>query len=448
MKSYMSHALALLSVACGPVFGESVATDELSSVHARAAMGQITAGIVVGPDLKAEAPDFAVQAEALVREQLRYSVGFLNGRKGAPSLQRTKITSVTRVGAAGPGLAQYKYSAELSLILGHSPENDAAKELEMLLPAQVDTAFLTGFLARYKVDCVSNLRDKPTLETFFYYYRPEAFFCPITQSKKPLDTASVQHVKLALESQPEGPTTYPEYDAIWNDGKLVYTGVFMQVDGAFGDIGRESYGSTVRELTETFGVPTIEVPKGMTAKDLANQVRAVNVQPSELALRFASPKGPVEVHLYLLAKLTEPEVSVPDFANRYGASVENSDLVAFSGHASYGLDVERFSKLGRFKSGQYQMFLLNACDSFAYEAPVLREAHLAINKAAAAPASFFDLVVNAMPAPAHEIPGVTMSFVRAFAEGKQSYKEILATINEEQRAVVLYDEDNLWKPKK
>jgi hypothetical protein len=446
MKPYISHLGFAALLACSAPADPNQATGELTAVHARAVVARIESGLVVGPDVPADAADFRTRADAIVSAQLRYAVGYLNGRKGSQSLQRTVIKNVVRVAGAGAGagLAQYRYVAELQVMLGHAPENDAATELELRLPAQVDPAFLSGFLERYKTDCVSNLRDKPTVDTFFYYYRPEAFFCPLLSAAKPVDASSIQKVKATLQALPEGPTTFPEYDAIWKDGKLVYTGVFMQVDGAFGDIGRESYGSTIRELTTSFGAPTVVFPKDLTAKELGKQVHFNDVRPAELFLTFASAKGPIEAHLYLLASMEKPEQSVPDFASKYAANTEQADLVVFSGHASYGSDVERFSKLGSFKKGQYQVFLLNACDSFAYEAPALREAHLAVNQSAANPAGFFDLVVNAMPAPAHEIPGVTMSLVRALAAGTQSYKDILATINEEQRAVVLYDEDNLW----
>jgi hypothetical protein len=445
-----SLVLALSAVAFGAVGCADSDADvgpsdsNLSSVHARQVAATVTDGLVVGVDVAESAPDFRAQVEAIVRAQLQYSVGFLNGRSGAPSLRRTVVKNVVRVGPAGAGLAQYRYSAELDVMLGRSPENDAATSIDLLLPAQVDTAFLTSFVSRFKTDCVSNLRDKPTVDTYWYYYRPEAFFCPLTKTPKPADLAAVQRITAKLSAKPEGPVTYPEYDAVWKDGKFMYTGLFMQVEGVFGDIGRESYGSTVRDMTAAFGEPTIVFPKGLTPAQLTQQIRTNNIQIPELILNYKTPKGPMEARMFLLASLETPDTSVKDFTAKYNAATEQADLVVFSGHASYGKDVERFSKLGKTAAGQYQVFVLNACDSFAYEAPELRDAHLRANAAAANPAGFFDLVVNAMPAPAQEIPAVTLSFVTAFAEGKRSYKSILGTVNQEQRAVVLYDDDNLW----
>ncbi len=447
MKSYISY-LALVGVAAAGCAEATRGIDqtgsEVVSVHTRRVAAKITDALVIGPDTAVDEPDFRARAEAVVRDQLRYAVGFLNGRNGAPSLRRTAVTSVVRVGAAGAGLAQYRYAAELDVMLGHSPDNDAASSLELLLPAQVDTAFLATFVEHYKTDCVSNLRDQPTIDSFWYYYRPEAFFCPLTKAPKPTDLSAIQRVTATLTPQAEGPVTFPEYDAVWKDGKFIYTGLFMQVEGAFGDIGRESYGSTIRDMTAAFGQPTIVYPTTLTTAKLTQQVRASNVQVPELVLTFTTPKGPMEARMFLLASLDNPDASVPDFTKKYEAATEHADLVIFSGHASYGRDVERFSKLGKFAADQYQLFVLNACDSFAYEAPELRDAHLRVNAGSTRPAGFFDLVVNAMPAPAQEIPAVTLSFVTALAGASQSYKDILSTVNEEQRAVVLYDEDNVW----
>jgi hypothetical protein len=427
-----------------PAADDGLVEGELVSVHTRQVVAAISDALVIGPDVAVNAADFQARAETVARDHLRYTVGFLNGRNGAPSLKRTVIKSVVRVAVAGPGLAQYRYSAELDIMLGRDPTNDTATSLEFLLPSQVDTAFLTSFVERYKTDCVSNLRDKPTIDTYWYYYRPEAFFCPLTKTPKPADISATTRVKATLTTKPDGPVTFPEYDAVWRDGTFQYTGLFMQVEGAFGDIGRESYGSTIRDMTAEFGQPTIVYPPNLTLAKLTQQIRASNVVVPELVLKFNSPKGPVEARMFLLASLETPDTSVPDFAKKYETATERADLVVFSGHASYGRDVERFSKMGKFAAGQYQLFVLNACDSFAYEAPDLRDAHSRINAAASNPSGFFDLMVNAMPAPAQEIPAVTLSFVKALAQAKLSYQEILTTINSEQRAVVLYDEDNQW----
>jgi hypothetical protein len=450
--------LALALVSCAPPDTdetlEAPEDDEEAFASATSVLldGAIDAGVVIGPAVPPGA-DPGAHAEAVVRKQLRYAVGYLNGRNGSPSLDRTIVESVEATGEdVGAGLAAFKYKARLVVALDKIAHAGGPSSLDLILPRRVDNVSLAAFVKQYKTDCAMGLNLSPTVENYWYYYRPEAFYCPLKAPSLAADKDAAVSIPMALSPRPEGPTTYPEYDLLWQAGRLRYTGIFMRVDSVFGDVGEESMAATARYLIQAFGEPTIVVPQGLTQSQLKLRIQQNRLEANEVRLTFASASGPIDVTLFLLESLQAPDVSVPAFIEKYDEILRSPGVIAFNGHASYGVDVERFSSLGSVGTGAHHLFVLNACDSFAYEAPALREAHRQANAASATPDGFFDLVTNAMPAPAYDMPAINMAFVVGAASKTRSYSDILSGADAEfaphpgQRAVVVYDEDNLWKP--
>jgi hypothetical protein len=64
----------------------------------------------------------------------------------------------------------------------------------------------------------------------------------------------------------------------------------------------------------------------------------------------------------------------PVFEDRYNELSTDADVIVYNGHAGLGQNVRKLATMGRFKSGKYQIFYMNGCDTFAYVDGSLAEA--------------------------------------------------------------------------
>src|SRR5438270_10528072 len=97
--------------------------------------GQLTAASASNPN-------------GLVRAQLLYTVGSLNGENGVAQLQKLKLTNVTTT-AIGGGLYRVRYHAHLPVAWGSKVNLPSA--YSFTLPLRADAA--TAFTNRYGATC-------------------------------------------------------------------------------------------------------------------------------------------------------------------------------------------------------------------------------------------------------------------------------------------------------
>ena len=99
--------------------------------------------------------------------------------------------------------------------------------------------------------------------------------------------------------------------------------------------------------------------------------------------------------------------------------------------------------MGKFVKGQYQLFLVNGCDTFAYVDDALFDAHQAVNPDNEK-TKYLDIITNAMPSYFHENAGANMAIINALVSKDKTYRAILEDFDIDQRAVVTGEEDNAW----
>ena len=150
----------------------------------------------------------------------------------------------------------------------------------------------------------------------------------------------------------------PEYGKVWEDGKLVVTAIFgknEEGETSSWDAGISAYNRMYNALLSEFGEPVNEnpVPDG----------RNPGVDYPDLELEFTSSAGPVFVNLSLVDGIRSVDA---DFITTYNERTKRSDFISYSGHSGLGANIRALARMGEFVAGQYQVFLVNGCDTFAY----------------------------------------------------------------------------------
>jgi hypothetical protein len=98
---------------------------------------------------------------------------------------------------------------------------------------------------------------------------------------------------------------------------------------------------------------------------------------------------------------------------------------------------------GKFRPGQYQIFMVNACDTFAYYDNALQIAHAGTNPNSHS-SKHFDLVSTAMPSYFHLNANSTLVLVDSLVASKHSYRRILAGFDSTLEAATAGIAENAW----
>ena len=131
----------------------------------------------------------------------------------------------------------------------------------------------------------------------------------------------------------------------------------------------------------------------------------------------------------------------PSFYQEYNEWTQSADFVSYNGHSGLGANIRALARLGTFVEGQYQLYFINGCDTFAYIDSALADAHATVNPGFAG-TKFFDLITNSMPAYFTDMAPSTITIIKALRDSKLTYRQILAKLPKVQRAVVSGEEDN------
>lgn len=375
-----------------------------------------------------------LRIDQAIRRQLRYSIGQLNGIGGAPSLESMQIEVL---GSSTDPLAADKQIVEYSARFTASwPRTVKVPEtLTLYLPGSNEDTFIRTFLndpdgGKRCLD--PQVHDLGTGNSW-YYYRPAKLNCEVRQRSFP--DISVIEAKVSLSAlQSEG--HYPEYRKVWEDGRLVATLVFGKNDDnatSENDAGIKAFRNTFKLLKKAYGAPL-----SSTLSPLPEEL------PPTLdfvQMIFQTPSGPLDVQLELLSRLGTTEAVEKRFIERYNARTEISDFVLYSGHSGLGSKITYLMSLGRFVSGQYQIFRFNGCDTFAYKTDVLEDAHLAANPGSR-PGQFLDIVSNSQPSKFSTGSTESLLWIDALVKKEKTYKQILALMEPAQQSAVTGEEDN------
>lgn len=373
-----------------------------------------------------------------IREQLMYTIGQLNGRSGGIDMRKLEVTIIDSV--LRPENRGYEVTYAAKLFIAWPREFTAPETYEFILPARGDYMGLEKFYDTYGSDefgdkkCLAWEAHDVTRGIFWYYYRPEKAGCTLRDpSAEDPEVVARLSVRLEVSGQ-NTENKYPEYEKVWEDNVLVVTSIFGKNEEramSNNDAGIAAFRQFYNDLLRSYGSP---VSTNLPADQ----------QPSfyndDIQLVFETAFGKLDIHLYLVDGIRSVDA---DFRAQYNERTKNSDFVSYSGHSGLGANIRALAQMGTFVAGQYQIFLVNGCDTFAYVDGALTDAHHAANPEFA-PTKFIDLITNAMPSYFHANSRSNMQVVDALLKKQKSYREILAGFDRAQRANVTGEEDNRW----
>lgn len=432
MQIILAVALAFTSLSSSTAFGGD---NKFVSAHTVALDGIIPNGKILTKNTQT----WVVRNE--IKEQLMYSIGQLNGLDGgSPDMNRLKIELKDST-VLESGLTQFSYSAKL--FIAWPLETPVPAQYTLRIPAQGSWLGLTNFFKAFGSDengskkCLDWGAHDITYNIFWYYYRPEKSACPLKYMNN-IDPLVATTTQIHLSKSNKNTTgKSPEYDKVWEDNRLTITAIFGMADEediSEWDAGVSAYKSTVNSILRTFGVPAT------SNVQLMNNNFSNALNNKEALLTFNTPKGVVDIALYLIKGIR----STPfDFRSKYNERTRVSDFISYSGHSGLGANIRALANMGEFSNNQYQIFLVNGCDTFAYVDDALRNAHQAVNPAYGKD-KFVDVITNAMPSYFHMNNRSNMAVINALYQSTKTYRNILSGFDQTQRAVVTGEEDNRW----
>jgi len=425
IKSLSLTSLIVIFAGCNNT--ESTSQLQMDSAHTIGLDATIDNGLIYTNSTEVS------YVEDEIKEQLYYAIGQLNGQDSGADMAQVSISDIkvseeeVEEGKRRP--ATYKASMRFAWSL----DVKVPESVDLVIPDGGDYSALSQFFNEYDKKCMDHGAHDYDYSIFWYYYRPQN--CDLLTSEAKLH-AVVINAKLAPSiMNTEGKS--PEYHKVWEDKRLVVTAIFGKAEsGATNewDAGISSYNNTYSSLIRTYGKPSyssVGIRRGNTP-GLKNPT--INLQ-WEL-----TDNRTLDVSLFLVEGIREVG---DEFVNLYNERTKISDLVTYSGHSGLGANIRALANMGSFQKDQYQIYLVNGCDTFAYVDKALENAHQQANPDFAG-TKFFDIITNAMPSYFHSNPRSNMALVDALVEGTKTYREILANFDEAQRAVVTGEEDNLY----
>lgn len=426
IKAFGLFTVATALSACG-LSQSSTSTPEFSSAHSIALDGVVTNGVMYTSTTN------PILIKNEIREQLQFTMGHLNGNNGVADLNRLEISVQETEENAKGELNRVTYAAKL--FVAWPVEAAIPTKYTMTMPAQGDFDFLSQFFDNYGVaECMDAAAHDAEMGNHWYFYRPMNSRC---QNKISNDVAAndtfVKFDMTFSKSAENTPGTFPEYTKVWEDGKAVVTAIFGMADASNAsefDAGVSAYKSTYRDLISQFGTPTSD--------SLKEQGLAPSMDNTESSLTFNTASGVLEVHLFLVKGIREVNSA---FINRYEELTRISDFVSYSGHSGLGANIRALTRMGHFLPNQYQVYLVNGCDTFAYVDNSLRDAHAKVNPGSSVN-KYFDIITNAMPSYFHMNSRSNLAVIKALVGKTKTYEQILKEFDIQQRAVVTGDEDN------
>ncbi len=375
-----------------------------------------------------------IEQEKLIRKQLKYTVGQLNGLGGAPHLESFAITLGATQGIPNSDhLLNVSYSAKF--LMSWPLASPIPEHLTLYLPAAGEQDFIDHFLNDVDSEgrCLDSGSHGVDTVTAFYYYRPLKASCEINHEALP-SVAIIDATLSKSAVNTEG--KFPEYAKIWEDGRLAVTLVFGKNDGNSmdeSDAGINAYQATYRSLVSNFGKPL--------SSNLAVDIKAPGAAENFVQMIFQTPRGILDVDLELINHIGADDEAGLAFLQRYSDRMAIADFVSYSGHSGHGSNIAQLMKMGSFIKGQYQILRLNGCDSFAYFTDELQNAHAAVNPGES-PSKYLDIISNSQPSRFSSGSWEALVVINALVDKTLTYRQILARMDTSQQNAVTGEQDN------
>jgi hypothetical protein len=139
----------------------------------------------------------------------------------------------------------------------------------------------------------------------------------------------------------------------------------------------------------------------------------------------------------------------PAFEAKYNALSTDADVIIYNGHAGLGQNVRKLATMGTFKTGQYQLFYMNGCDTFAYVDGSLARTRARLNPDDPSGTKYMEIITNSMPPNWDSLPLNSISLLKDLVklEAPLTYKQILGNFDQSGIVVVTGEEDNTFRPR-
>ena len=376
--------------------------------------------------------DSAYNPQRLIEDQMLYTIGHLNGDRAVGRLDKLVISDVVKT-ELEDGKTQVTYHAKMPV--GWASKTNLPTSYTFTLPLHVDYDDYERFTEQYSHSCVDWGAHDVDSGSMWYYFRPNRSGCNLEEADvfKTVATVSVS------PDNTEG--KYPEYHKVWEDNVLDIVAIFGKYeDGATsGDAGISAYNTFVKEIKRELGAYEVTT-------DPAEIPSSPGVDVPDITFRASLPDGrSVEVVALLVDNVRTAGAT---FNKRYEALSGDADMIAYNGHAGLGANIRALASKGKFLAGQYQIFFMNGCDTFAYVDEQLLEAHAVLNDDDPIGTRYVDMVTNVMPSFFSSMPHASMALIEGLLsyDAPKTYDEIFKLIDKSEVVVVTGEEDNVYEP--
>jgi len=370
--------------------------------------------------------------ERTIESQIFYTVGQLNGDNSVCRLDKLVLTNVEQV-ETEDGMTKVSYDAQLPVAWGK--KDDVPEKYEFILPQRMDYSGQEEFTDAYGHDCVDYGAHDVTPGSMWYYYRPHRYGCQLADE-------DVFRFQAAVEISDENTTgKYPEYHKIWEDDTLEAVVIFGKNERhatSNSDAGIRAYNQFVGYMKSTLPSNQTTIPEDVPSSPGA-------AVPDVTFTATIDEQHEVKVVVLLIDGV---QYTGSEFNERYESLTPTADLVMYFGHSGLGANIRALARKGEFVEGQYQIYFMNGCDTFAYVDSSLADAHSAVNPDDPEGTKYLDMMTDAMPALFHMNASNGRTLVKALMsyDDPYSYEKIFDGIDDYQVVIVTGEEDNVYTP--
>lgn len=370
--------------------------------------------------------------EETIQAQLLYTIGHLNEQRSVGRLDALELTSIVKT-KGERGRITIAYHAKLPVAWGS--KTDLPTSYDFRLPRDVGSAAQLAFTTAHKDSCIDGSAHAVDVGSMWYYYRPAAKRCVLTDAEVVTITAKVTPSTLNTTGK------YPELHRVWEDDRLEVISIFGKYEetGGASDSGVYAFNSFVKEMKTRLGRTAV-----VTTPANVSNAPGPDVKDVTLEVTLADGK-----RVKVTALLVDAITSVwSGFDARYESLTPTADLIAYNGHAGLGQNVRALARMGRWVPGKYQMFFMNGCDTFAYVDGSLAETRAALNPDDPSGTKHMEFITNAMPSYFRSMPAASAAMVSGLLsyDVPKSYEEIFRGIDRAEVVLVTGEEDNVFTP--
>ena len=453
MKSLSSHslnlsftlvlsALTLMLTSCAePQQGASEAVIEVPEGQlAKDPEGKSDASaLAVFLDMSFEGSlksSFNFDLPRVIEQQLLFTIGQLNGEDSVGRLDQLKLSEVNATPLEGGGY-EVKYKA--SLLVAWKHQSRVPERYTLVLPYDTTYEGQRAFTESYKSRCVSWGAHDVDEGSIWYYYRPLRSDCELKEE-------DVRRVEATVSLSPVMTAgKYPEYHKVWEDETFQSLVIFGRADEEgpiSNDVGFSGYRSYFNLLHERL------IELGATELKVSPEISDMSPSPeqTDITIEATLPSGERVIgHLMLIDNV---RTAGPAFDERYHELSRDADLVVYNGHAGLGANIRALARKGDWREGQYKVFFMNGCDTYAYVDEALFEAHAAVNPDDPTGRKHVDIVNNAMPSYFFSMPKASMAMINGLLslDSPMTYEAMFAQVDPSQVILVTGEEDNVFVP--